>query len=241
MTKSMCLLRRFSAAVIVTIACIASGEAAEKLRYEEIPNRLAPFGTVLDYRGFRVITLDGKAHGGRRLRLESDHVRIFHLNNSYEDLASEQIARIEIRQRGRFFHHIVWSAEIPVMFAFLACGAASDNVSAARNPGCCPFLSGVGLYRSDYSFLPRRGWRRIPDPAESIRDHPLATQYRWRPPVDVYQKSSLFRPRLRAHRELSGSRFALLLSADAGPGVGDGRSLIVGAQKKGSFIPAAVP
>ena len=81
----------------MTIACIASGEAAEKLRYEEIPNRLAPFGTVLDYRGFRVITLDGKAHGGRRLRLESDHVRIFHLNNSYDDLASEQIARASER------------------------------------------------------------------------------------------------------------------------------------------------
>jgi len=146
MTTRMWFFRRFSAAVIVTIACIASGEAAEKLRYEEIPNRLAPFGTVLAYRGFRVITLDGKAHAGRRLRLESDHVRIFHLNNSYEDLASEQVARIEIRQGGRFFHHIVWSAEIPVVFAFWACGEDSDTVSPACGIPVAAFFSPVWAY-----------------------------------------------------------------------------------------------
>jgi hypothetical protein len=125
----MWFFRRFSAAVIVAIACIASGEAAEKLRYEEIPNRLAPFGTVLAYRGFRVTTLDGKPHAGRRLRLESDHVRIFHLNNSYEDLASEQIARIEIRQGGRFFHHLDETAALALLLPFCVAAIRSHDAS----------------------------------------------------------------------------------------------------------------
>jgi hypothetical protein len=118
-------IRRLSAAAIVTITCVASCQAAEKFRYEEIANRLAPFGTVLAYRGFNVITGDGKHHGGRRLRIESDHVRIFHLNNSWEDLPCEEIERIEISQAGRFFHHVVESAEAPLVVAAIACGGLS--------------------------------------------------------------------------------------------------------------------
>jgi hypothetical protein len=129
----MWVFRRFSSVVIATIICMASGQAAEKIRYEEIPNRLAPFGTVLAYRGFTVITLDRKEHGGRRLRLESDHVRIFHLDNSYEDLPCEQISRIEISQGGRFFRHIVGSAEIPVLAAQLFCDLGE---SSHPSPAC---------------------------------------------------------------------------------------------------------
>jgi hypothetical protein len=115
------------AAALFAIAGASVSHAAETIRYEEIPNRLAPFGTVLAYRSFTVITLDGKKHGGRRLRLESDHVRIFHLNNSWEDLPCEQIKRIEIGQVRRYFHHIVESAEIPVGAAGLACGELSGE------------------------------------------------------------------------------------------------------------------
>jgi len=101
-------------AALAMMACSGTGLAAEKIRYEEVPNRLAPFGSVLCYRGFHVTTLDGKKHSGRRLRLESDHVRVFHLDNSFEDLPSEQLSRIEITQTGRFVHHIGESGEIPV-------------------------------------------------------------------------------------------------------------------------------
>jgi hypothetical protein len=124
-------------------------KAADKIRYEEIPNRLAPFGSVLAYRGFSVVTLDGKKHGGRRLRLESDHVRIFHLNNTFEDLPSEQISRIEISQAGRFFHHIVDSAEIPLLGAGLACGgffSEPGNLSPACLVPVTALLSPVWAY-----------------------------------------------------------------------------------------------
>src|SRR6266404_981946 len=102
---------------LVTIGCMGAGQAADRIRYEELLYRLSPLGEVLEHRGFVVTTLDGKEHGGRRLRLESDHVRIFHRDNSWEDLSIDQISRVKISQAGRFFHHVVASAKIPVEMA----------------------------------------------------------------------------------------------------------------------------
>jgi hypothetical protein len=132
MTKQTWLLRKtlFSlTAPLLALACMGPSHAAERTRFDELPNRLAPFGTVLAYRAFNVVTLDGKAHDGRRLRLEKDHVRIFK-NEAYEDLPGDQIARIEIRQTWRFVHHIAEAAELPIAVAALACGGpGSDNAS----------------------------------------------------------------------------------------------------------------
>jgi hypothetical protein len=132
MTTQNWLLRKtlFSlAGPLLAIAYMGAGQAAEKIRFDEIPIHLAPFGTVLAYRAFKVVTLDGKAHDGRRLRLEQDHVRIF-MNKTYEDLPGDQIARIEIRQTWRFVHRIVEAAEFPLAVAALGCGGlVSDNVS----------------------------------------------------------------------------------------------------------------
>jgi len=134
MTTQRWLLRKTLlslAAPLLAIICMGAGQAAEKIRFDEIPNRLAPFGTVLAYRAFNVVTLDGQAHEGRRLRLEQDHARIFE-NKTYADLPGEQIARIEIRQTWRFVHHIVEAAEFPFGAAALGCGAfVSDNISPA--------------------------------------------------------------------------------------------------------------
>ena len=113
---------RFVPAALLAIMSAGTVQAAERIRYEEIPTHLAPFGRVLEYRGFDVVTIDGKRHSGRQLGFESDHVRVFHLDNSFEDLASGQIAQIEIRQAGRFFHHIVDSARVPLGMAGIACG-----------------------------------------------------------------------------------------------------------------------
>jgi hypothetical protein len=138
---------RFGAALLA-ITCAGTVHAKERIRYEEIPSHLAPFGSVLAYRGFDVVTIDGKRHGGRRLRLESDHVRVFHMNNSYEDLASSQIAQIEIRQAGRFFHHIVNSAQIPLLGAGLACGGFfyAEHISTPCAVTVTALLSPVWVY-----------------------------------------------------------------------------------------------
>jgi hypothetical protein len=114
--------------LLITLACIGTIQAADKIRYEEIPVRIAPFGTELAYRGFTVTMLDGKEHSGRRLRLESDHLRIFHKDNSGEDLPGEQVARIEIRQAGRFFHHVVDGLIVPLGIPDLACDGSPHAV-----------------------------------------------------------------------------------------------------------------
>ena len=94
---------------------MGTSQAATKISYDEIPRHLGAFGTVLAYRGFTVATNDGKRHSGRRLRLESDHLRIFHRDNTYEDIPKIEVARIEIRQSGRFFHHVVESGTLALL------------------------------------------------------------------------------------------------------------------------------
>jgi hypothetical protein len=113
------------AAATTMAVCLGSAQAADRIRYEEIPVHLAPFGSVLAYRGVKVVTFDGKQHPGRRLRLEADHLRVFHLDNSYEDVPGEQVTRIEISPGGRYFHHVVENAEIPILLAELGCGGLS--------------------------------------------------------------------------------------------------------------------
>jgi hypothetical protein len=114
------LCARLGAAALFIFVSISSGQAAERIRYEDLPYHLARFGSMLEHRGFSVTTLDGKRHSGRRLLLESDHVRIFHRDQSWEDLAGDEISRIEIRQTGRFFHHVgdgLGFILLPMMFA----------------------------------------------------------------------------------------------------------------------------
>ncbi len=108
-------------ALLATLASLGTIQAAEKILYAEIPLRLAPFGSVLEYRGFTVTTLDGKEHHGRRMALEIDRVRIFHDGAVTEELPSEQISRITIRQSGRFFHHVVEGVIVPLAVPALAC------------------------------------------------------------------------------------------------------------------------
>lgn len=111
---------------LFAIALLAAGSclAATKITYDEIPSHLGPFGTVLAYRGFTVTTTDGKTHDGRRLRVESDHLRIFHKDNSFEDLPNFDVTRIEIHQFGRFFHHIVENSTAWAAACMFGCSAA---------------------------------------------------------------------------------------------------------------------
>lgn len=100
---------------------MGAGQAAEKIRYEEIPHHIARFGTVLEHRGFTVTTIDGKKHAGRTLRLEADHVELLHGAGPGEKVPADQISRIEIRKTGRYSHHITDSAVIPIMVGELVC------------------------------------------------------------------------------------------------------------------------
>jgi hypothetical protein len=116
--------------ILFVLAFVAASTcmAATKIAYDEIPNHLGRFHTLLEHRGFTVTTNDGKTHSGRRLLLESDHLRIFHRDNSSEDLPSIGVTRIEIRQAGRSFHHVVRGASVVLFFPVFAFAAPRDSI-----------------------------------------------------------------------------------------------------------------
>jgi hypothetical protein len=105
---------------VLALATAGTSMAATKITYDEIPKHLGAFKTVLAYRGFTVTTTDGRTHSGRRLLLESDHLRIFDRDNSFEDLPNFDVTRIEIRQFGRFFHHVVENASFAAVIPLAA-------------------------------------------------------------------------------------------------------------------------
>ena len=127
---------------LVSVASVGAGQAADKIRYEDIPQHIARFGTVLEHRGFTVVTIDGKKYESRRLRVEADHVELFHGAGPGEKVPSEQIARIEIRQAGRYFHHIEESALGPLIV-----GAA-----ASESWGPAGFILGTALASPFWSY-----------------------------------------------------------------------------------------
>jgi hypothetical protein len=96
----------FAVALLAASTCMA----ATKITYDEIPKHLGAFGSLLEHRGFTVTTTDGKMHTGRGLEIYSDHLSI-HRGKHHEDLPKADVARIEISQAGRFFHHVVEDAQ----------------------------------------------------------------------------------------------------------------------------------
>ncbi len=117
-------------AVLMTLACTGAGQAAEKIRYEDLRKRLGP--DMLSNRGFTLVTLDGKKYRSRSVVLEHGHVRLYAKNRLFEDLPSAQISRIEISQGGRFVKHVVASAGEPLGLAEWGCGGEDERGS----PGC---------------------------------------------------------------------------------------------------------
>jgi hypothetical protein len=120
-----------SALDVILIALLAgvsmgAGQAAERIRYQEIFQRVPGSNQILEHNSFTIVTLDGTKHRARRLQLLTDHVELFHGNVWEERLPSEQIARIEIRQSGRYFHYVEAGAVFPVGLATFLCGAPTN-------------------------------------------------------------------------------------------------------------------
>ncbi len=88
-----------------------AAHGAEKIRYEKIPSRIAPFGATVKGLGIKVTTLDGAAHRGQSLRLEAAQVELGRGDCSEDairrcitdTIPSEQVVRIEIRRGRRAF------------------------------------------------------------------------------------------------------------------------------------------
>jgi hypothetical protein len=89
---------------LMAIGYIGTANAAEKIRWEEIPARIAPFGTTIQGLRIQVTTVSGERHTGWKLEIDRDGLVVdkgwFAGPGPLETISREQVARIEIR-RGR--------------------------------------------------------------------------------------------------------------------------------------------
>jgi hypothetical protein len=120
------------------IGSIGMAQAAERIRYKEIPGKLAPFGTYVEWRRITVTTVDGAKHSGRQLLLQPDHLRVLRNDDDWEDLPSHDVARIEVRQRGRFLPYVEGAFWLPLMFPAAEC----ENT---HHPVICWTISSVAF------------------------------------------------------------------------------------------------
>ncbi len=91
-------------AVLLAIGWGGTAQAAEKIRYEEIPDRI-----VAHSGGATVFTTDGMRHAGAKFRLEPDRVVLYQKDGSIENIPVDQIARVAIKhERPHFseFHQV---------------------------------------------------------------------------------------------------------------------------------------
>jgi hypothetical protein len=116
-------MRHTILAVILAMGSMGAAQAAEKIRYEDIPNRLAIFGTIVGGFRVKVVTRDGSEHTGRALRLGPNGVLVLGIADALkEEISSEDIARIEIRRGRHLFDSSIASATVAVETPELVCG-----------------------------------------------------------------------------------------------------------------------
>jgi hypothetical protein len=90
--------RKIFAALLVSMGCVGTAQAAERIRCEEIPNRVGP---LLEGRRATVVTTEGKRYKGAGFRVEPDQVSLY---VGVQDIPFEHIKRIEVeRNRTHFF------------------------------------------------------------------------------------------------------------------------------------------
>jgi hypothetical protein len=118
------------ATLLVSMGCVGTAQAAEKIRYEDLRYRLATFGTVVGGFQVKVITRDGSKHTGRALLLSVGSVQILQKNDvAKEDILSEDIARIEIKRGEYLFEYSLGSAEIAVVGPKFICSLDVESPS----------------------------------------------------------------------------------------------------------------
>src|SRR5258707_644703 len=117
----------FLFASLAISASLGLASAAENLRYEDIPDRIVPFGITLGQRNLTVTTLDSKVYHASLLEFEPEQVGVF--TKSWETIPREQVKRIELGQHRRFRDHAIdyypgpWHPAVlivPVTLAFFA-------------------------------------------------------------------------------------------------------------------------
>jgi hypothetical protein len=127
--------------VLAAIGCVGTAQAAEKIRYEEIPLRVVAHSS-----GATVFTTDGMSHAGARLVLEPDQAVLYQKDGSVENIPVDRIARVAIKhERTHFFEFTKASASAIVFLPYLVCGGdlvCTALATAAFSPATIAVTAG---------------------------------------------------------------------------------------------------
>lgn len=96
------LVTRAVAVAVLIVAGLETARAAEKIRWEDLQQRVYSFG---ECRSVNVLTRDGHKHHSRGLTMTSDHLSLLG-RQDIEEIARQDVLRVEIRQRKRYYHYI---------------------------------------------------------------------------------------------------------------------------------------
>ena len=123
---------------------------AEKVTWGQLQRHLPAY---LDHHQVTVVTRDGKTIRGRRLALQADQAVI-----ESRLVPQADIARIEIRDRGLYRHHITAPASAGAAFIAFGCSEESGGLVVIT----CPVGLGLGL--------PPLAWAAIVAPPVALAD-----------------------------------------------------------------------
>ena len=90
------------AATVLALQITAT--AAERVRYEDISSRIAPFETTLKDREIDLTLTDGSTYHGNGITFKAKTVSITTLDGEVKELNSDNVARISIRNNDRRRH-----------------------------------------------------------------------------------------------------------------------------------------
>ena len=121
------ILRRIALAGLIAVLYTARGEAAEKVHWIDLQERFQHNNGIVEYRGIDVTTTDGQKHHSRRMVITIEGLKLSDSHGSVESLPRETVARIEIWQRGRFFHHIPDNAALTGIAALGMLGSLDED------------------------------------------------------------------------------------------------------------------
>ena len=110
------------------IAGMTTGQAADKISYQDIARRLPGPEQGFRSRTFVVTTLDGKKHKGKELKVESDSLRVIHQNNSRDDLPKDQVTKVEVSTKSKFYRIVGYSAVAPFALAWPLCSSGDKRI-----------------------------------------------------------------------------------------------------------------
>ncbi len=116
-------------ASVLMMAGLGSVQAAEKVRWEHLQERVRLLG---ESRSVTVITRDGSRHSAQRMEISFSEIALFD-DSKMAAVPRQDVARIEVRQRKRYYRHISENLAASILIPAFSCGGDPFDL----NPAIC--------------------------------------------------------------------------------------------------------